>query len=82
MEKIEHGLAVVMASQCAVGVMEGDRQAERAQGALMAIGLMLLNATDRDPDVVEALASPEHAKIVAEDDGSITIRYTPPTSTD
>jgi hypothetical protein len=66
---IEEGLAIAMAGQVAVGLTPGDGQAERASGALVALGMMLLNARPEDERLREALAVTDSAHITRTPDG-------------
>jgi hypothetical protein len=61
--KMEEGLAVAMAGQVAVGLTPGDDQDLRAQAALMALGMMLLNACPDDERVRQALAASDSTLI-------------------
>jgi hypothetical protein len=66
MKHIEDSLAVALAGQVAVGLTSGDRQAERAQGALVAIGLMLQNSSE-SPLVRETLQMAGRTRIESAD---------------
>ena len=62
--QIDDGLALALAGQVAVGVMPGDRQAERSHMALVIIGMMLKNAANSEA-VNEALAMGERSRVQA-----------------
>jgi hypothetical protein len=72
MKHIEESFAVALAGQVAVGLTHGDRQAERAQGALLAIGLMLQNSSE-SPLVQQTLEMASRTRIESSDGQSYRI---------
>lgn len=73
---MEHSLALALAGQVSAGLTRGDGELERARASLVAIGLMLLTATDRDPMIVDVLELSERAVATVSGDG-LSVRYTP-----
>jgi hypothetical protein len=73
---IEKQFALVLAGQVSAGLIHGDNELGRARAALTAIGLMVLNASGRDPDVAEQLAISDHATATVDGD-SVLISYVP-----
>jgi hypothetical protein len=74
---IDKQFALVLAGQVSAGLTQGDNELGRARASLTAIGLMVLNASDRDPLVAETLALSDHAVATVSGDG-LSITYTPP----
>lgn len=78
MTRIDHGLAVSLASQVSLGLTPGDGHEQRMYGALTAIGLMVRNA-DRSEEVQTARDLAANCE-VTQQDGVTTITFTPPAS--
>lgn len=64
---IEPGLAMSLASQVSAGLARGDNEEQRQRGALVTIGLMLMNATN-DEHVQDVLERAGSATVTVEDD--------------
>lgn len=74
---MEKEFALVLAGQVSTGLLEGDDELARARAALITIGMMVLNASDRDEDVRAQLEIVGNA-VVTVDGGTTTVTYTPP----
>lgn len=70
--QIDDAFAFALASQVSVGLAAGDHAAERARASLLAIGLMLYNATD-DTHVHEALSLSHRLRIRSLSTGGVTM---------
>jgi hypothetical protein len=73
--------ALVLAGQVSAGLTRGDDELHRARAALLAIGLMVLNASGNDELVAETLAISDHAIATVSGDG-LSVTYTPEDSLD
>lgn len=73
---IEKEFALVLAGQVSAGLIRGDNELERARASLTTIGLMVLNASKHDPDVVSQLEIIEHSTVTVEGD-NVLISYIP-----
>lgn len=73
---IDTGLALSIAGMVAAGLARGDAQEDRALASLLAIGLMLTNATD-DQHVHDQLALADHATVTRTETG-LLIEWKPP----
>jgi hypothetical protein len=74
---IAPSLALALAGQVSAGLTPGDNELERAHASLISIGLMVLNASDRDDLVRATLELSEHATVTVSRDG-LSISYVPP----
>jgi hypothetical protein len=75
--KIDPGLASSMAGMVAVGLTPGDDHLDRAVAALLAVGMMLQNATD-DPRVDEALGAADRAVVERMPGGGLRVTVLAP----
>lgn len=76
MTRIQPTLALAIAGMVGAGLTPGDGEKERAQSSLMAIGLMILNATDRDEIIQATLDMADRSHVTISKDG-MSISYTP-----
>ena len=76
MKTMEYSLAIAMAGQVSTGLTPGDNELEHARGALTALGLMLLNATENDETIRDVLQMSEQSRITVSSDG-MSQTYTP-----
>jgi hypothetical protein len=74
---IERGLAISLAGQVSAGLAAGEGQEERAVRSLIAIALMLLNATD-EPIVHETMALIEDMSVERTEHGGWQFTFRPP----
>jgi hypothetical protein len=70
--QIDDAFAFAMACQVSAGLAAGDMAAERARSSLLAIGLMLYNASD-DKHVRDALDLSSRMRIRATSTGGVTM---------
>jgi hypothetical protein len=61
-QQIDDGLALAIAGQVSVGIMPGEKQAERSHMALVVIGMMVKNAA-KSATVDDALALGQRARV-------------------
>jgi hypothetical protein len=68
MTHLDEGLALSIAGQISAGLTPGEGQPDRMFGSLVAIGLMIRNATDSQA-VQETLDLIEHSEVTEHGDG-------------